>query len=99
MKSKIRIDLDQTNTPVIMVDYIESEDVRDKMVGRFIEGFGFNSNEAKIEFMITGNELSKQIMITPISKPFEHVLSNSDLANNPDLILEGHKEGDKIELP
>lgn len=97
MKSKIRIDLDQSNNPVIMVDYIESEDVRDKMVGRFIEGFGLNSLEAKIQFMLT--DLSNSIMISPVSKPFEHVLSKSDLANNPDLILEGHKEGDKIELP
>lgn len=39
MKSKISIDLDYQNNPIIKIEYIESADVRDKMVKRFLEGF------------------------------------------------------------
>lgn len=40
MKSKITIDVDFQNQPVIKIQYIESEDVRDKLVKRFLEKFG-----------------------------------------------------------
>lgn len=51
MKSKITIDLDYDNHPVIRVIYLYSEDVRDKMVNRFLEAFGHNSSWCKIEIM------------------------------------------------
>lgn len=40
MKSKITIDVDFNNQPIIKIQYIESEDVRDKLVKRFTERFG-----------------------------------------------------------
>lgn len=43
MKSKLTIDLDHDNQPVIKIDYFYSEDVRDKMVKRFLETFGGDS--------------------------------------------------------
>lgn len=39
MKSRVTIDLDPFNNPVIKVEYSPSEDVRDKLVKRFLEGF------------------------------------------------------------
>lgn len=40
MESRISIDLDWDNQPIIRIDYKPSEDVRDKMVKRFMESFG-----------------------------------------------------------
>lgn len=50
MKSKITIDLDDDNQPIIKIDYFYSEDVRDKMVKRFLEDFGGNSYWAKFRY-------------------------------------------------
>lgn len=36
MRSRISIDVDWINSPVIKVDYVESDDLRDKMLGRFL---------------------------------------------------------------
>lgn len=44
MKSKITIDLDENNTPVVLIKYESSEDVRDKMVKRFLEKIGDKDN-------------------------------------------------------
>jgi len=43
MKSRITIDLDAFNRPIIQVEYNPSEDVRDKLVKRFLEGFAHES--------------------------------------------------------
>jgi len=43
MKSKICIDLDDDNQPIIKIRYENSEDVRDKMVKKFLETFGGDS--------------------------------------------------------
>lgn len=40
MKSRITIDVDEDNQPIIKIEYNESEDVRDKLVKRFMEKFG-----------------------------------------------------------
>lgn len=40
MKSRISIDVDYDNQPVIKIEYYESEDVRDKLVKKFLETFG-----------------------------------------------------------
>jgi hypothetical protein len=49
MKSKVRIGVDTDNQPIIEVLWEESEDVRDLLVLRFIESFGYNGNIAKIK--------------------------------------------------
>lgn len=46
MKSTIRIDINESNLPAIIINYVPSEDVRDKMVKRFLEGFGSESSWA-----------------------------------------------------
>ena len=50
MKSKITIDLAEDNQPIIKVDYVYSEDVRDKMVKRFLERFGGASCWARFRY-------------------------------------------------
>lgn len=37
MKSKIRIDLDESCQPIIRIEYEQSDDVRDSLVKRFLE--------------------------------------------------------------
>jgi hypothetical protein len=36
MKSRISIDVDAHNNPIIRVDFTESDDLRDKLLGRFL---------------------------------------------------------------
>ena len=50
MLSKIQIDIDADNQPVIKIEYRASEDVRDKMVKRFMETFGGESWFASFNF-------------------------------------------------
>lgn len=45
MKSKIKIDLDGQNNPVLRIELSQDqEDLRDKALKRLIEGIGFDSN-------------------------------------------------------
>lgn len=67
MKSRISIDVDNNNQPVIKIDYAESDDVRDKLVKIFIEGFGHNSNQANVEWRISPEPFSKRLYINPIA--------------------------------
>jgi hypothetical protein len=43
MKSRISIDVDWDNQPIIKIEYADSEDVRDKLVKRFLQAFGSES--------------------------------------------------------
>ena len=65
MKSKITIDVDQDNQPIIKVEYSESDDVRDKLVKRFIENFGHNSNSARVEWGFTKAPYTQTLEISP----------------------------------
>lgn len=51
MKSKVTIDVDQDNTPILKVEYIPSEDVRDKLVKKFLEDFGAQSCWARTHYL------------------------------------------------
>jgi len=75
MKSKITIDLDEDNQPVIKISKQFSEDVRDKMVVRFLESFGFESTECKILFNYPS---PGEYTIRPVpSKPIEGTVTSS----------------------
>ena len=50
MKSKITIDMDWDNQPIIKIQYEQSDDVRDKMVKRFMETFGGESMWATFSY-------------------------------------------------
>lgn len=68
MRSKITIDFDETNQPIIKIDYFASEDVRDKMVKRFLEGLGKASNWCEVKFVNEGVESydNSTATLTPI---------------------------------
>jgi hypothetical protein len=69
MKSKITIDVDQDNTPIIKVEYIPSEDVRDKLVKKFLEAFGSYSCWAHTFFIHNENApvVNNTMIVRPIS--------------------------------
>ena len=65
MNSRITIDVNDQNQPIIKVDYKPSEDVRDKLVKKFLEGFGYNSVWSRFSRPFTGEGISV-IEILPI---------------------------------
>lgn len=79
MKSKITIDVDWDNQPIIKIEYEDSPDVRDKLVKRFMEGFAGESCWASfyfdqsVEEMI--NKTGKRAKLRPIEphKLWEYV--------------------------
>lgn len=68
MNSRITIDVNQDNQPIIKIEYRESNDVRDKLVKRFLDGFGTDSNWARFEFSEYLPGVGHNAVITPISK-------------------------------
>lgn len=68
MESRISIDLDTDNQPIIKIDYKPSDDVRDKMVKRFMETFGGNSVFATFYFQNSAHDQSNHVaVIRPLS--------------------------------
>lgn len=51
MKSKVTIGVDYDNAPVIKIEHVASEDVRDTLVGRFVDAFGAQSSWAKFRMV------------------------------------------------
>jgi len=66
MKSRITIDVGYDNQPVIKIEYNQSEDVRDKLVKRFMEAFGSESTFANF-YYINSVETNSLAEIKPIS--------------------------------
>lgn len=66
MKSRITIDVDYDNQPIIKIEYQESEDVRDKLVKRFMETFNSKSYFATFFFTGLGTVLNSSATIRPI---------------------------------
>lgn len=60
MKSRISIDLDESNNPIIKIEYAHSDDVRDKMVKRFLDGF----DERSMANLVYDNTINQQISTT-----------------------------------
>jgi hypothetical protein len=87
MKSKIQVDLDFDNQPIIVIGYETSEDVRDKMIERFLhdntsEEVWPNVHFAKIFYSSEKNGLHKVIIRPLNSKEPSHTPSrNSHLEN------------------
>lgn len=61
MKSRITIDVDFDNQPVLKIEYSPSEDVRDKLVKKFLESFGGDSRWAEFYFINDSQQLSSAI--------------------------------------
>lgn len=70
MKSRIQIDIDHDNQPIIKIEYSPSGDVRDTMVKRFLETFGSNSCFAQFRYVDQnhGEVLNSVAIIRPISQ-------------------------------
>lgn len=43
MKSTIRVDLDWDNNPILVINHVATDDLRDKAVGKLLEGFNTNN--------------------------------------------------------
>jgi hypothetical protein len=65
MKSKITIDADYDNQPVVRIDGTQSDDVRDKLVMKFLQDFGGQSCWASFAFRGDSSE-GKTAIIRPI---------------------------------
>lgn len=75
MKSKLRFELDEDNKPVIQLEVINSDDLRDKVAKKFLERLGSNSNYCLIEFN-TAIDTNMIATITPIdNKDLEWLFS------------------------
>lgn len=77
MKSRVSIDVDQDNQPIIKIEYIPSEDVRDKLVKKFLESFGSVSAWARTIYLHNPDApvINNTMIIRPI--PANELLSNS----------------------
>lgn len=84
MKSKILIDVDYDNQPIIRIEYQNSEDVRDKLVKRFLEAFGGQSMYASFYFVDAQPHEGQRAMVRPIAP--DMLMSNvsiiSEMANH-----------------
>ena len=59
MKSKITIDVDYDNQPIIKIEYEDSPDVRDKLVKNFLTAFGGDSIWANFCYEGLDNKTAK----------------------------------------
>lgn len=76
MKSTIKFDLDSENNPIIVVKYVESDDLRDKVVKSFMQGFGHDSSLASIKFESSSGIVSDILIIKPIKDWVRDVVYN-----------------------
>lgn len=75
MKSRITIDVDYSNQPVIRIEWVQSEDVRDKLVKRFLEAFGSQSTFASFYYINSSGSNNSTAEIVPISSEASKPLS------------------------
>lgn len=69
MKSRITLDVDHDNQPIIKIEYNPSDDVRDKLVKRFLETFGSESCWARFEYVTANHEhkvLNREAVLRPV---------------------------------
>lgn len=70
MKSRITIDVNEHNQPIIKIEWNDSEDVRDKLVKRYLEKFGTDSHIAKFQYenwFVENTPANRLASITPLS--------------------------------
>ena|SRR5687768_1755303 len=83
MKSKITIDLAEDNQPIIQINYVPSEDVRDKMVKRFLETFGHSSVWSRVTFTPGTDITIATIRPIPFDDIFHNVQDMKSLIETP----------------
>lgn len=62
MKSRVSIDVDYDNQPIVRVEYVYSDDVRDKLVKLFLEGFAADSAWSKFQYLESGPGMKTAIL-------------------------------------
>lgn len=72
MKSRIVIDINEENRPVVVIDCVDSEDLRDKTVLRFLQSFG-GCSFAKFKFDNSftrnhGEPVNRKAIISPLNE-------------------------------
>ncbi len=86
MQSKITIEIDHDNQPIIQIRYEESNDVRDKLVKRFLETFKgesclatfyFSSNSAYGDISATIRPIPPESLQETVSKIMDNPVTNS----------------------
>ena len=92
MKSKITIDMDWDNQPVIRIEYNESEDVRDKMVKRFMETFGGKSCWATFFFNNSISDMTERLNRKAQLRPLKPSELNQHWEQMRDSALDKHSE-------
>ena len=95
MRSKIQISVTEESKPCILVEYLESQDVRDTLVKQFKEGFQSVSSLCKVEFR------DNQMIITPVApqdlkKSKELHKTNSVSSTGGDNMSVTYSKGDSI---
>lgn len=66
MKSKLRFDIGEDNSPIIYFEVEQTDDLRDKIAKRFIEELGYESNWLTIQFLPSDSGVYKGVII-PVS--------------------------------
>lgn len=66
MKSRVSIDVDHDNQPIIKIEYQDSPDVRDKLVKKFLETFGNASAWSRTQWL-QSSTLDQVATIRPIA--------------------------------
>lgn len=67
MKSRITIDVDYNNQPVVKIEYNSSEDVRDTLVKRFLEALSIEEPTVKVSYR-TPPTADKLALLSPVGK-------------------------------
>lgn len=82
MKSRITIDVDTDNQPVIRIEYVDSEDVRDKLVKRFLQSFGGSSTWALFYYIVNDISIIRPIPPSELNKEVDSIKKAVEDYNN-----------------
>lgn len=66
MKSRITIDVNEDNQPIITINYCASDDIRDKLVKRFLDKFNGESHLARFRYDHYKSDGTYSCFITPV---------------------------------
>lgn len=69
MKSRVTIDVDIDNQPIIKIEYKHSDDVRDKLVKTFLQTFQGNSCWATLYFLNNVSDVPSEANSTAVLRP------------------------------
>lgn len=90
MLSKLQFDLNENNAPILRVIVSSSDDLRDKVAKRFIEGFQASSNFCKISFDEVDSRSISAIIEPLKEKELEYAIK--------DYLLSRAKDSDMFDL-